>query len=252
MLNFKAKSALDDDYNSNTIKNIVISSDKYSLLNNTTKKALLKSDCNKDAYCVNRKLESNKTITKFAVKKKSPTDNCCFSMTRRRCRSVSPPPPPIFTEISTISNNFAPSAKIQTLRLESSIKCKKLLRCNGYPNKVILYPEESWARSAASSYWTLSPTWWNCSRCKVVEVTGTKRFTAQAKMIETDSGNLYIVGSFKKCAEPDFKLVLTANITIADFNMGYCMTGSLERGSHKLNTYQTTHFAVIRRAEFNQ
>lgn len=47
------------------------------------------------------------------------------------------------------------------------------------------------------------------------------------------------------------QLLLTSNITIADFNMGYCMTGSLERGSHQQNTYQTTHFAVIRRAEFN-
>lgn len=37
------------------------------------------------------------------------------------------------------------------------------------------------------------------------------RYTAQAKMIETDSDNLYIVGSFKKCAEPDFKVCLTYN-----------------------------------------
>lgn len=29
------------------------------------------------------------------------------------------------------------------------------------------------------------------------------------------------------------------------------MTGSLERGSHKHGSYQTTHFAVVRRAEFN-
>jgi len=41
--------------------------------------------------------------------------------------------------------------------------------------KVLLYPEEGWARSAVSSYWTLTPTWWNRSKCKVVEVTGTRK-----------------------------------------------------------------------------
>ncbi|KAK9303810.1 hypothetical protein QLX08_004672 [Tetragonisca angustula] len=53
--------------------------------------------------------------------------------------------------------------------------CKKLLRYNGYPNKVLLFPEEGWARSASSSYWTLTPFWWSRSRCKVVEVAGTRR-----------------------------------------------------------------------------
>ncbi|XP_070520811.1 uncharacterized protein [Cardiocondyla obscurior] len=52
--------------------------------------------------------------------------------------------------------------------------CKKLLRYNGYPNKVLLFPEEGWARSASSSYWTLTPFWWSRSRCKVVEVAGTR------------------------------------------------------------------------------
>lgn len=136
MLNFKAKSTLDDDYNSNSIKAVISSNDKYNLL---SKKVLqVKPDNGKIDYCINtKKLESNHKTKSFAVKKKSPADNCCFSMTRRRCRSVSPPPP--FTDISTISNNLTQTAKIQTLRLESSIDCRKILRCNGYPNKVCIF-----------------------------------------------------------------------------------------------------------------
>ncbi|KAH0564617.1 hypothetical protein KQX54_013152 [Cotesia glomerata] len=41
-------------------------------------------------------------------------------------------------------------------------------------NLVLLFPEEGWARSASSSYWTLTPFWWSRSRCKVVEVAGTR------------------------------------------------------------------------------
>ncbi|CAG9111916.1 unnamed protein product [Plutella xylostella] len=40
---------------------------------------------------------------------------------------------------------------------------------------VLLFPEEGWARSASSSYWTLQPSWWRRERCKVVEVAGTRR-----------------------------------------------------------------------------
>ncbi|GBP84740.1 hypothetical protein EVAR_64635_1 [Eumeta japonica] len=40
---------------------------------------------------------------------------------------------------------------------------------------VLLFPEEGWARSASSSHWTLQPCWWRRSRCKVVEVAGTRR-----------------------------------------------------------------------------
>jgi hypothetical protein len=41
--------------------------------------------------------------------------------------------------------------------------------------QVLLFPEEGWARSASSSYWTLTPAWWSRNRCKVVEVAGTRR-----------------------------------------------------------------------------
>ncbi|XP_014290196.1 uncharacterized protein [Halyomorpha halys] len=124
------------------------------------------------------------------------------------------------------------------------VSCKKILKKT---NKVLLYPEEGWARSAASSYWTLSPCWWRRNACKVVEVAGTRRYATRARMMESEKGNLYIVGSFKKAVpDPDFKLWLTSSISIADRNMGYCMTGSLDRGTKKTHNYQTTHFAVIR------
>ncbi|KAF6213137.1 hypothetical protein GE061_010852 [Apolygus lucorum] len=69
-------------------------------------------------------------------------------------------------------------------------------------------------------------------------------------MVESDRGNLSIVGSFKKSVpDPDFKLWLTSSISISDRNMGYCMTGSLDRGSKSAHSYQTTHFAVIRQQQ---
>ncbi|XP_076285823.1 uncharacterized protein LOC143211740 isoform X4 [Lasioglossum baleicum] len=131
--------------------------------------------------------------------------------------------------------------------------CKKLLRYDGYPNKVLLFPEEGWARSASSSYWTLSLFWWSRSRCKVVEVAGTRRYSTEAKMVDSGTGTLYIIGSFKRMStDPDFKLYLTSNVSSSDFNMGYSMTGTLERGCKKTNTFQMTHFAVIRRRDYEK
>ncbi|KAI4502732.1 hypothetical protein M0802_001776 [Mischocyttarus mexicanus] len=118
---------------------------------------------------------------------------------------------------------------------------------------VLLFPEEGWARSASSSYWTLTPFWWSRSRCKVVEVAGTRRYSTQAKMVDTGTGTLYIIGSFKRMTtDPDFKLYLTSNVSSSDFNMGYSMTGTLERGCKKTNSFQMTHFAVIRRRDYEK
>ncbi|KAG7197804.1 hypothetical protein KM043_001618 [Ampulex compressa] len=118
---------------------------------------------------------------------------------------------------------------------------------------VLLFPEEGWARSASSSYWTLTPFWWSRSRCKVVEVAGTRRYSTQAKMVDTGTGTLYIIGSFKRMTtDPDFKLYLTSNVSPSDFNMGYSMTGTLERGCKKTNSFQMTHFAVIRRRDYEK
>lgn len=43
------------------------------------------------------------------------------------------------------------------------------------------------------------------------------------------------------------QLYLSSNISITDYNMGYCLTGTLERGCNRTNQFQTTHFAVVRR-----
>ncbi|KOX80049.1 hypothetical protein WN51_06463 [Melipona quadrifasciata] len=79
------------------------------------------------------------------------------------------------------------------------------------------------------------------------------RYSTQAKMVDTGTGTLYIIGSFKRMAtDPDFKLYLTSNVSSSDFNMGYSMTGTLERGCKKTNTFQMTHFAVIRRRDYEK
>lgn len=47
------------------------------------------------------------------------------------------------------------------------------------------------------------------------------RYTTLAKMVDTDSGNLFIVGSFNKHTDPDFKvsnvLVLLSNVHFIKF-----------------------------------
>lgn len=48
---------------------------------------------------------------------------------------------------------------------------------------MLLFPEEGWARSASSSYWTLQPSWWSRTRCKVVEVAGTRRYVIYEEYI---------------------------------------------------------------------
>lgn len=67
-------------------------------------------------------------------------------------------------------------------------------------------------------------------------------------MISAEKGSLIIIGSFKKKArDRDFKLYLNSNISLEDYNMGYCMTGFVERRCQQTNTFQMTHFAVIKR-----
>ena len=70
-------------------------------------------------------------------------------------------------------------------------------------------------------------------------------------MVDAGNGTVYVLGVFpKSCpsSEPHFKLSLTGNISAADFNLGYLMTGTLERGQASVkSSLQLTHFAVIRR-----
>ncbi|XP_033254758.1 uncharacterized protein LOC117194208 [Drosophila miranda] len=189
----------------------------------------------------------------------------------------------------------------QEIYFESRGKsCKKLLKFNGNSNKILLYPEEGWARTASSSYWTITPCWWQPNRCRIVEFSGTQRRATKAQMLPLEQqGSLLIAGHFgrstpvasasaaaaasgtvaatptsagsgagatttaaattgsrsrsKGCdkSQPawndEFKLYLTSNISMEDYNMGYCLTGFVERRCQLTNTFQMTHFAVIKR-----
>lgn len=125
--------------------------------------------------------------------------------------------------------------------------CHKLLRYEGCPNKVLLFPFEGWAQPAVSSYWLIKLPWWSRRRCKIVEVCGSKKTSTKAKVVYTGNGDMAVVGKFKKSMEPDFKLCLTTNVSNADFQLGYSMTGSLERGNRKDGTMEMTHHAMIKR-----
>ncbi|KAI8039959.1 hypothetical protein M5D96_007384 [Drosophila gunungcola] len=167
--------------------------------------------------------------------------------------------------------------------------------------KILLYPEEGWARTASSSYWTITPCFWQPNRCRIVECSGTQRRATKARMLPLEQqGSLLIAGHFRRttstgggasspagggapgsrsvAATPtpatpatanagaaairtgamgcdksqpawndEFKLYLTSNISMEDYNMGYCLTGFVERRCQVTNTFQMTHFAVIKR-----
>uniref|UniRef100_A0A1I8PX55 Uncharacterized protein n=1 Tax=Stomoxys calcitrans TaxID=35570 RepID=A0A1I8PX55_STOCA len=178
----------------------------------------------------------------------------------------------------------------QEIYFESRGKsCKKLLKFNGNSNKILLYPEEGWARTASSSYWTITPCWWQPNRCRIEEFAGTQRQVTKAKMVPLEQkGSLLIVGHFRgkdsssgmgalstastmstasassaagaagqaastttaaagSKDNDEFKLYLSSNISMEDYNMGYCLTGFVERRCQQTNTFQMTHFAVIKR-----
>ncbi|CAG9111919.1 unnamed protein product [Plutella xylostella] len=76
------------------------------------------------------------------------------------------------------------------------------------------------------------------------------RHSTHARMVASGGNAVHVVGTFKHMGtDADFKLYLTTNVTQADFNMGYTMTGTLERGCRSTNTFQVTHFAVLRRCD---
>ncbi|KAE8749040.1 hypothetical protein FOCC_FOCC004207 [Frankliniella occidentalis] len=110
---------------------------------------------------------------------------CCGGQVHDADTAAAPPPP----SKSTTKSAAASSAKsrkctascLQPDNLPSYVSepppsCRKLLRKRDGPSKVVLFPDEAWARNATSSYWTLTPVWWSRSRCVVVEVSGTRRF----------------------------------------------------------------------------
>ena len=124
--------------------------------------------------------------------------------------------------------------------------CRKVFSYHGYPARVLLFPYEGWAQPALITYWLLKKSWWSRSTCKIIEITGSRKNTAKAKMQDKGNGTTVITGRFKghQVASPDFRMVLTTNVSNADFQMGYCVTGTLERGKGEL---QLTHYAMVKR-----
>ena len=45
----------------------------------------------------------------------------------------------------------------------------------------------------------------------------------------------------------NFQLTLTSHVSAEDFQMGYSMTGTVERSQDKYTGFQTTHMAFVRR-----
>ncbi|EDW00624.1 uncharacterized protein LOC6561344 [Drosophila grimshawi] len=205
---------------------------------------------------------------------------------------------PLFMQRKTLTTQPAAQRRRRTpqeIYFESRGKsCKKLLKFNGNSNKILLYPEEGWARTASSSYWTITPCWWQPNRCRIVECAGTQRQATKARMLPMEQqGSLLIAGHFRRppiaatatattstaaaattttgtaaaaaaagvgsgsrgqsnsksqlAYNDEFKLYLTSNISMEDYNMGYCLTGFVERRCQLTNTFQMTHFAVIKR-----
>lgn len=67
-------------------------------------------------------------------------------------------------------------------------------------------------------------------------------------MSDSGNGTMVVTGKFKHyTTSPDFKLTLTTNVSNADFQMGYSITGTLERGDRKKGGLEMTHFAMIKR-----
>lgn len=114
--------------------------------------------------------------------------------------------------------------------------------------QILLYPEEGWARSAVTSHWIITPCKWQPNRYKIEEFIASQRHKTKAKMVRIDKSSFLIVGTFKeKKYDADFKLYLSSNISVEDYNMGYCLTGFVERLCPQTKTFQMTHFAVIKR-----
>ena len=142
---------------------------------------------------------------------------------------------------------------VQLFYYESRGKCcRKLFSYHGYPAKVLLFPYEGWAQPALVTYWILKTYFWSRSKCKIVEVSGSTKRTTKGKMTDKGKDAMLITGRFKDARNPDFRMTLTSNVSNADFQQGYCVTGTLDRGDKRKNEYQLTHYAMVRRKGYDE
>lgn len=114
------------------------------------------------------------------------------------------------------------------------------------PMKVLLFPEEGWARTASNSHLLLKTPWWSSRYCHVLTIEGTKRNKTMGRMVYYGAGDLVVEGTFRDEPDGDFRLILSPNLSMADERRGYQMIGSLERGDRRSGMWQTTHFAVTK------
>lgn len=132
---------------------------------------------------------------------------------------------------------------------QSADQCNTILngtKCSSA--KVLLYPEEEWAKNARTVQWTLKINRWWKRYCTVVESSlgGSRTHSAVGRISQNRDGTLTITGRFKRSENPDFKLHLSARISQSDVQNGYLMTGALQQGDLKRNKgMEITHFAVI-------
>ncbi|CAL4149564.1 unnamed protein product [Meganyctiphanes norvegica] len=124
--------------------------------------------------------------------------------------------------------------------------CFNSVIINPPPMKVLLFPEEGWARTASNSHLLLKTPWWSSRYCHVLTVEGTKRTKTMGRMVCYGSGDLFVEGTFRDEPDGDFRLILSPNLSMADERRGYQMIGSLERGDRRSDVWQTTHFAVTK------
>lgn len=143
---------------------------------------------------------------------------------------------------------------------------RRLLHREGFVLQVDLHPVESYAAAAPRARWLVElPRAWSLSSCcRVTELRGPlQRCAVKAKAGDKGEGCIEIKGAFpggggKPCApsrEPaaeasglaNFRLRLTTAVSAEDFQRGYCLTGTVERGVDGAPEMTTTHFAVVKR-----
>lgn len=113
--------------------------------------------------------------------------------------------------------------------------------------KVVLHPEEEWAKNAKTVQWNIKLNRWWKRYCTVTEscAGGKQGISALAKITQNRDGTLTIAGRFKRAENPDFTLHLTARVMTEDIQNGYLMTGALQQGDKATSSMEITHFAAI-------
>lgn len=123
------------------------------------------TDNNYTIYPQPSKATAASTIFPTSTKKRN---YGCFKYFRKNL-------PPLLKSLTITTSNDKTGGYT---RLSSGLCCSKMLLSskNGQPqNKVILYAEESWAQSAASTYWVITPSYWRRNGCNVEEVSGYRK-----------------------------------------------------------------------------